>query len=296
MVEPLPTSLPGFASRRCGVRRGCCRICGPPAWRAARAIRPLAHPVEPAHARLLIVCLGDSITSFGYPALVSARLGKNYRVSNEGFSGETSAQILGRWRFGLQETHPDVLVVLGGVNDLRIGTGFAAPAIANLSELFLEADQAGTRIVAVTVLPFKGDRSWTPSLEREREAINRALLDYRSQHSRTTCLDAAASMSGGPKLLDDLDSGDHLHLSELGNSRLAQLVAEHMSTSLPAGSDHGCPQDLVTASTLSRGPPAGGCPRRAPGLECPPGGRSGSGWRVIGLSPSERPARSDKIC
>jgi lysophospholipase L1-like esterase len=205
----------------------------PAASRVAWKAQALVHRVQAPAARHLVVCIGDSITSFGYPARVSALLGSDYRVSNEGVSGETSAQILGRWRFGIQETRPAVLVVLGGVNDLRIGTGFAAPAIANLQELMLEAQQVGTKVVALTVLPFRGDRYWTEGLEHERQAINQALLEHCTEHPAVSCVDAAATMSRGDQLAPEFDSGDGIHLSENGSMRLAELVADAIAPARP---------------------------------------------------------------
>lgn len=69
-------------------------------------------------------------------------------VSNQGVSGETTAEILQRAPFG---EHWDVVVLLGGTNDL--GTHEAEAIWRNLHEMYTRFEASPTKplIVAVTI-------------------------------------------------------------------------------------------------------------------------------------------------
>jgi lysophospholipase L1-like esterase len=200
---------------------------GPALRRAAQALADRLRPAPQATPRLRVVCLGDSITAQGYPEQLAELLGPGYRVSNEGVPGETTAQLLGRWRYGIALARPDVLVLQGGVNDLRLGTGFAAPAANHLLQIAGEAEQAGSRVVLVAALPFQGAPGWSEALEQERLALARALAEHCAASAGAACVDVAA-MASGAALRPELDAGDHVHLGRAGQRRLAELVAERV--------------------------------------------------------------------
>jgi len=70
-----------------------------------------------------IVCHGDSLTeasdldkNYTWPALVENRL--NVNIINSGISGDTSGGLLGRFNHDVVRHGPDMVVILGGTNDL----------------------------------------------------------------------------------------------------------------------------------------------------------------------------------
>jgi len=70
-----------------------------------------------------IVCHGDSLTeaseldrNFTWPALVENRL--NVITINSGIGGDTSAGLLGRFYHDVVRHEPEMVVILGGTNDL----------------------------------------------------------------------------------------------------------------------------------------------------------------------------------
>ncbi len=207
---------------------------GPALLRAAQSLADRLRPASQAHPRLRVVCLGDSITAQGYPERLGRLLPPDHRVSNEGVPGETTSQLLGRWRYGISPARPDLLVLQGGGNDLLHGTGFAAPAAHQLLQIAREAEQEGSRVVLVAVLPFQGAPGWSEALEQERLALNRALAEHCAASDRAACVDVA-SMASGAALRREHDAGDHLHLGRAGRQRLAELVAEQVAA-LSSGS------------------------------------------------------------
>ena len=70
-----------------------------------------------------IVCHGDSLTeasdldsNYTWPALVENRL--NLKVTKSGIGGDTSGGMLGRFYPDVVEPQPDLVIILGGTNDL----------------------------------------------------------------------------------------------------------------------------------------------------------------------------------
>ena len=70
-----------------------------------------------------IACHGDSLTeaselnkNYTWPILLENRL--NLNVINSGIGGDTSAGLLGRFYHDVVQHQPDLVVILGGTNDL----------------------------------------------------------------------------------------------------------------------------------------------------------------------------------
>ena len=125
----------------------------PPA--AALALGLVLALAAPAHAKPVIVALGDSITSGlgvtadeAYPALLEARLrreGYAYRVVNAGVSGDTTAGGLRRVDWILR-AEPEIVIVALGANDGLRGQR-PATTRANLETIVGRLRVAGTRVL-----------------------------------------------------------------------------------------------------------------------------------------------------
>ncbi|UCF91143.1 MAG: hypothetical protein JSW39_23165 [Desulfobacterales bacterium] len=70
-----------------------------------------------------IVCLGDSLTegtdvdkNYTWPALVANEL--RVEVLNRGIGGDTTGGLLGRFYFDVAQQRPDIVLIMGGTNDL----------------------------------------------------------------------------------------------------------------------------------------------------------------------------------
>ena len=70
-----------------------------------------------------VVCHGDSLTeasdldkNYSWPNLVESKL--NLNVINSGIGGDTSGGLLGRFYHDVVRHQPDLVIILGGTNDL----------------------------------------------------------------------------------------------------------------------------------------------------------------------------------
>lgn len=116
-----------------------------------------------------IVCLGDSIT-FGYgvphgkswPALAQAETG--WTIVNAGICGDTTGGMLARLTQDALMEKPDVLMLLGGTNDLMAGCG-AGAIQANVMAILQQAKHRGVRPMLGTLPPFLPEHmpaQWRP--------------------------------------------------------------------------------------------------------------------------------------
>jgi lysophospholipase L1-like esterase len=109
---------------------------------AARMARPARHEAGP------IVCLGDSLTAFGYPRALAAKL--SVPVIDLGISGCTTTralELIGR----MQAAKPHVVIVELGGHDFLQGHSRAATA-ANLRKI-IEAGQSIDADVILVEIP-----------------------------------------------------------------------------------------------------------------------------------------------
>ncbi len=206
-----------------------------------------------------IVCFGDSLT-VGYQSPTSAspngqetpyggflqhRLGSRATLSISGRCGETTREMVLRFRRDVLERAPQYVVVLGGTNDL--GWNISQEAIlANLVTLYEQALHARIQPVGVTVPSIRpeGDlgkegRSWLQEHIESRHSLNR-LLAERCATKGIPCVDLfGATVEPGTLLLAEAYSNDGLHLTTLGYQRLAELLFEQVFSPRLGGGEPG---------------------------------------------------------
>jgi acyl-CoA thioesterase I len=208
-----------------------------------------------------IVCFGDSLT-VGYQSPTSAspndqetpyggflrhRLGSRATVSISGVCGETTREMVLRFRRDVLERAPQYVVVLGGTNDLGWNVS-QEDILANLVTLYEQALHARIQPVAVTVPSIRpeGDlgeegRPWLQGHIESRHILNR-LLAERCAAKGIPCVDLfGATVEPGTLLLAADYSNDGLHLTTLGYQRLAELLFEQVFSPRLGGEKTGLP-------------------------------------------------------
>ncbi|PIB04975.1 MULTISPECIES: SGNH/GDSL hydrolase family protein [Streptomyces] len=172
-----------------------------------------------------------------------------YSVVNQGISGnQILAAGLGRpaenpsglSRFGrdvLGRTNVKAVVLDLGVNDILRNPNQVAPStITNgLRKLVQQAHARGLRVVGATLMPFQGHRGYTGAREAVRQAINAEIRDGKV-FDAVVDFDAALRDPYNPRRFrSDYDSGDHLHPSDKGYKRMAEVFdLEDLKGAAPA--------------------------------------------------------------
>jgi len=132
----------------------------------------------------LVVFMGNSITEL-WPQHSSA-FWENEKFINRGISGQTTPQMLVRFRQDVVELQPSKVVILAGINDIAENTGpTTLEAIAN--NIFSMAEIAAAHNIEVlicSVLPAY-DFPWRPQIEPAQKVteLNGMLKKYAADNS-----------------------------------------------------------------------------------------------------------------
>jgi lysophospholipase L1-like esterase len=188
----------------------------------------------PAPAENRVVFLGDSITD--YWKLADYFPGKPY--INRGIDGQTTPQMLVRFRQDVINLHPKVLVVLAGTNDIAGVTGpmRSENIQANLASMAELARVHHIRVVLASLLPAN---NYTPDAKenfalRPRGkilALNEWLRDYCAKNG-LVYLDYFSAVLDQQVLLRRDLSDDGLHPNAAGYKIMAPLAEKAITKSL----------------------------------------------------------------
>ena len=170
-----------------------------------------------------VVFIGDSITE-GWK-LEDSFPGKPY--VNRGISGQTTSQILLRFRQDVIDLHPSVVVILAGTNDLAENTGPATlPQIeGNLASMAQLAEANHIGVVLCSVLPTV-HYWWHPQVPNPAAriaALNRWLQAYAAREHYVYVNYYAAMKNSADGLRHDL-SADGVHPLPAGYAVMAPLA------------------------------------------------------------------------
>ena len=185
-----------------------------------------------------VVFLGDPITD--YWKLPDDFPGKPY--INRGIDGQTTPEMLVRFRQDVLNLHPKVLVVLAGTNDIAGVTGPASneDIESNYASMADLARAHHIRIVFASLLPvhnYTHDAQESFALRpRERIlALNKWLKNYCAQNG-FVYLDYFNSLVDERGLLQRALSDDGLHPTDAGYKLMAALVEKAIQKALAADS------------------------------------------------------------
>jgi len=175
-----------------------------------------------------VIFMGDSITD-GWN-LGQYFPGKPY--VNRGISGQTTPQMLVRFRPDLINLQPNVTVILAGTNDIAGNTGHQPAAFieGNLMNMAEIARAHGIKVIMASLLPVCGSivQGRPP---KEILKINFFIKDYCE---RTGCiyLDYFSAMVGANGLLRPELTGDCLHPNAAGYNIMAPLAQAAINKAL----------------------------------------------------------------
>ncbi len=190
-----------------------------------------------------VVFMGDSITdSWDSPNYGGFFPGKPY--VNRGISGQTTPQMLIRFRPDVIALKPRVVVILAGTNDLAGNTGpMTLETIeGNLISMAELARQNGIKVVLASLLPVsdyesRDGKPITQTVRRPPEkilALNKWIKSYADEH-KLIYLDYFSAMVDDKGYFKDELSDDGLHPNAKGYLVMNPLAEAAIASSLKRG-------------------------------------------------------------
>jgi len=190
----------------------------------------------PGHPR--IVFMGDSITegwvnkAGGF--FTPGRVGR-------GIGGQTTPQMLLRFRQDVIDLHPVIVHIMAGTNDIAGNTGPMTPeqTQANIKSMVELAHAHGIRVILASIPP-ADQFPWKPGVDAAQRiaAMNGWLKAYAA---RSGCVYAdywsALKQSNGLGMREGLSS-DHVHPTEAGYEVMAPVAQAAIKRALTSHAPH----------------------------------------------------------
>jgi len=171
-----------------------------------------------------VVFMGNSITE-GWSQL-RPEFFKDKPYINRGIGGQTTPQMLIRFRQDVVDLKPTIVVILAGTNDIAGNTGpmtleMIVNNIISMSEI---AQANGINVIISSVLP-AFDYSWKPGLNPDKEIpmLNDMLKQY-AENKGFVYLDYFAAMVDERNGLKKEYGQDGVHPNEMGYKVMAPLA------------------------------------------------------------------------
>lgn len=187
-------------------------------------------PPRPGEQR--VVFYGNSITDAW--ARYFDTMFPNKPYVGRGISGQTTPQMLVRFRQDVIELEPAVVMILAGTNDIAGNTGPSTQAMIedNLISMVELAKANGIRLVLSSVLPAY-DYPWRPGLEPAQKivALNAWMRNYATTHD-VVYLDYHSAMADEHQGLRAELSEDGVHPNEAGYRIMAPLGERAIAAAL----------------------------------------------------------------
>ena len=187
-------------------------------------------PPQPGEER--VVFMGNSITIGWLNTMPGFFEGKPY--INRGISGQTTPQMLLRFRQDVIDLSPKVVVILAGTNDIAGNTGPSTlPMIMdNLKSMVELARANGIKIVLSSVLPAY-DYPWRPGLGPNQKipALN-ALIRAYALENNLIYVDYFSALANDRNGMDSDLATDGVHPTLKGYEIMAPLAEAAIKTAL----------------------------------------------------------------
>ena len=202
----------------------------PAGLRRYRAANAALAPPAPGESR--VVFLGDSITDEWGRHFDQYFPGKPY--VGRGITGQTTQQMLIRFRPDVIALQPKVVVILAGTNDIASNTGRSTQVMIqdNLASMLDLAEFNHIKVVLVSVLPAY-DYWWSRGMEPAEKivALNRWLKDCAAQRG-LVYVDCHRPLADARHGLRPEFGPDGVHPNPAGYAVMAPLVEAGIAAAL----------------------------------------------------------------
>ena len=178
----------------------------------------------PAQNEDRVVFMGNSITQSWKTIRPEFFEGKPY--VNRAISGQTTPQMLVRFRQDVLALQPQVVAIMAGTNDIAENTGpTTVNRVANNLKSMCEIARANNvKVILCTVLPAE-DYPWQRGKDPKNKipALNQILSTY-AQANEVYYLDYFSALSNGRNGMDEIYSDDGVHLTIEGYKVLEPMI------------------------------------------------------------------------
>ncbi|MBZ5858789.1 GDSL-type esterase/lipase family protein [Flavihumibacter profundi] len=183
-------------------------------------------------AKNRVVFMGNSITE-GWKSTDSAFFaGRQY--INRGISGQTTPQMVLRFRPDVIDLKPKVVVILAGINDIAGNTGpmTLEETFGNIVSMATLAKANKIKVIISSVLPAY-DFPWRPGMEPAPKviALNKMLKEYAAKNG-CGYVDYFSAMADGRNGLPVSLAGDGIHPNLAGYKIMEPLVEKEIAKAL----------------------------------------------------------------
>ncbi|HOY07851.1 MAG TPA: GDSL-type esterase/lipase family protein [Saprospiraceae bacterium] len=187
---------------------------------------------KPKSGEKRVVFMGNSITEFWSTTDSAFFAGKPY--VNRGISGQTTPQMLLRFRQDVIDLKPAVVVIKAGINDIAENTGPTTleTTFGNIASMAELAKANGIRVVLCSVLPAY-DFPWSPGMKPAEKVVQlNALIKKYAQKNGCIWVDYHSAMkderNGLPLSLAD----DGVHPSLAGYKIMEGMIEKAIAEAL----------------------------------------------------------------
>lgn len=176
-----------------------------------------------------IVLMGDSITEFW--KINDGDFFKSNNLIDRGISGQTTPQMLLRFRQDVIDLNPSKVVILAGINDIAENTGpISLEAVfGNIVSMVELAKVNKIKVVLCAVLP-SNKFYWNPKIEPADKviALNKMIKTY-ALNNKIPFVDYYSAMVDNEKGLDKKYGDDGVHPNLNGYKLMESLLLKIMS-------------------------------------------------------------------
>jgi lysophospholipase L1-like esterase len=178
-----------------------------------------------------------------YPAKLENLLATRYTsqtitVVNQGVGGERLATGRKRLPGVLDKDHPDVVLLLEGINNIREVT--TAELADDLDRMVVTARRRGVQVMLATLLPISSSREQKmPGTMADIRALNGEIVRIADKYRTGPVVDAYSVFSASPSLI----GSDGLHPTAEGYNRLAEVFFDAIKSRYEVAA----PPDTLTA-------------------------------------------------
>lgn len=182
---------------------------------------------EPSHDEDRVVFMGNSILA-RWTRISPGFFKSHPSYVNRAISGQTTPQMLLRFRQDVIDLHPKVVVILAGTNDIAGNTGVATLKMItdNIETMVEQACLHGIKVVLCSVLP-AADYPWRAGMNPDKRIpeLNRWLKEYAGRKG-IFYLDYFAKMADEKNGMKSGLSSDGVHPTAEGYALMGPMVEE----------------------------------------------------------------------